>query len=119
MKTRLYEREWEYTADQMTHAGAVVNLKDGLGWVTPHGTLLNTNDPRGVRQFECLFRATYHGEAEQVEWLASQGLEHVRGAEGRGVMIGHPDPIDPAAPLMFRASGLSLKDALLDLAGRL
>lgn len=120
MKARLYGRDWEMDHEhRLGYRGAEVNTRTGLGWVTPHGALLDTHDPRGVRQFECLFRAEYHSEVELVEWLAEQGYDHVRGTEGLGVLIGVPDPAGLDVPLQFRASGPTLRDAVRDLAGRL
>lgn len=116
MKVLLYEREWEQVDNNLRHNSAQMLIGGHMAWADPRGAVFDTRYERGLKQFECAFRATHHTELEQVEWLVTQGLELSRDS---GVLIGVADPLNYNGPLQFRASGIDLKSAMLDLAGRL
>jgi hypothetical protein len=119
---RLYGREWTgLEKSELLYRDAKVNLEAQLASVTPTGPLFNLSDPTSVKMFECVFVAEYYDYAEQVNWLADRGLDIVLDYLGRGVTIGVANPFgaNGNVPMQFRASGKTLRDALLDYAGRM
>ena len=118
MSLRLFDREWEQEEGRLTCGEATLDLETLLGKATPFSTPRSLATAKGMRALEIEVRAHQDEEQDLLFWFPQRPQGYVvTFGPGATVISTKNDPY--GLSLVFQASGIGLKNALLDLAQRL